>query len=102
MSTRGPSEAPYIIICSGRIDRLVAASQTKEALQIKAASDAARNLVVFYRDQVTIDDTGPISDLQHEMMDNFGKWSKVDTDAKIDEMFALLDALEQKFEQHEY
>lgn len=99
MSTRGPSEAPYIIICSGRIDQL--AAEGKTASQIKAASDAARNLVVYFGERVTIDDTKPISDLQHEMMDNFTTWSKDEVTAKVNEMFGLLDALEQKFD-HQY
>lgn len=100
--SNGQSKAPYIIICSGRIDFLAASTKQE---QIQAASNAARNLVVFYGDRVTAEDTGPISDLQHEMMDNMshtGQWTKSQTEAKVDEMFALLDALEEKFEHHEY
>ena len=87
----GQSKAAYIIICSGRIDVEVAANSKQK---IKAASDAARNLVTFYGDQVTGAETAPISDLQHEMMDNMNTWSKSQADAKVAEMFDLLDALE--------
>lgn len=91
----GQSKAAYIIICSGRIDVEAA---TTSVLRLKAASDTARNLVVFYGDKVTEADTLPISELQHEMMENMRKWGNAKAHTKVAEMFELLDALEDKFE----
>lgn len=95
----GGSRAPYIIICNGRINLLEAKGSGGK---IQAASGAASALVTYYGDQLSSEDTKPISDLQHEMMDNMGKWTKAEAKAKVAEMFALLDALEEKFEHHEY
>lgn len=87
----GPSRAPYIIICSGEIDTIIA---TTPALKIQAASNAAKALTSFYGDKLTAADTQPISDLQHKMMDSLPKVKKADADAMVAEMFALLHELE--------
>lgn len=102
MSTpEGGSRAPYIIICNGRID-LAAARNNIEMIQ--AASRAATSLVSYYGDKLTYTDTKPISKLQHEMMDLVTSSASDrmpqthrSPDEMVDEMFALLDALEQKF-----
>jgi hypothetical protein len=97
------SQANYIIICKGRIR----AGQAKSAAEkIIAASDCATELVkhidTMNPGKLSNADTNPISELQHEMMDNVGKWSKAEADAAVVEMFDLLDELEHKFEPHEY
>lgn len=94
------SRAPYIIICAGRID--VALSRSGFEM-IRAASRCAADLVSYYGDRLTDADTKAISDLQHDMMDIVeGKTTMrmpapPNTSAEmVDEMFARLDALEQK------
>ena len=92
------SKSPYIIICNGRIEVDAA---TKVPEKIRAASNAAMNLVQFYElhgAPITVEDTTPISDLQHEMMDNLKTLTKSQANAVIAQMFALLDALEEKFD----
>lgn len=94
------SRAPYIIICQGRIE----VALTKNGFEmILAASRTAVNLVTYYGDRLTDTDTYPISKLQHEMMDLVSGNTIARTHAQpksaaemVDEMFALLDALEQK------
>lgn len=97
------SLANYIVICKGRI-RLGTAKSVGDKL--RAASDAATELVkhidTMHEGQLTTADTKPISDLQHYMMDNMDKMRADEADQKVTEMFALLDALEEKFEHHEY
>jgi hypothetical protein len=93
------SRAPYIIICSGRI----AASATNDPVQkLKAISDCATALVshlaVVHGDQLTFEDTQPISDLQHEIMDGLHEFSKDDAEEKVRDMVRLLYRLENKFE----
>lgn len=85
------SKAPYIIICSGRIDVLNAA---KNQDKLKAASDTARHLTSYYGERCTAEQTTPISELQHQMMENFKTWNKAQTNQAVTDMFALLDALE--------
>lgn len=72
---------------------------------IRSASRTAANLVTYYGDRLTDADTKPISDLQHEMMDVVegmrtpGTHSTADfrdSAEMVNEMLALLDALEQK------
>lgn len=89
----GQSKAPYIIICSGRIDVRAAGGSAKQQ-RLKAASDAARNLVSYYRDKVTGEQTQPISALQHEIMDNIDTWNNHEVDNAVTLMFELLDELE--------
>jgi hypothetical protein len=90
----GQSKAPYIIICAGRID-LAAAKNGIERIQ--AASRAAANLVTYYGDKLTFEDTAPISTVQHAMMEELQTRRRLDVDDLVDEMFVLLDALEQKY-----
>lgn len=90
------SNAPYIIICNGRID-VAAAKNTIQLIQ--AASHTATDLVKYYGDKLTDVDTKPISTLQHEMMDSVQATAHAQTrdpSEMVDEMFALLDALEDK------
>jgi adenosylmethionine-8-amino-7-oxononanoate aminotransferase len=88
------STASYIIICAGRIELAAARNGTE---QIKAASGAAMNLVTYYGDKLSDADTKPISQLQHAMMDRLTERGLQGSDDLVDEMFALLDALERKF-----
>lgn len=95
------SLANYIIICDGRINLQAAHNPTE---RIQAASRCATELVKFYGDRLTEADAKPISDLQHEMMEVMSgnrlagtrETSFRGADEMVDEMFALLDALEQK------
>ena len=92
------SKSPYIIICNGRIEVDTA---TKVPEKIRAASNAAMTLVQFYELRgapITVDDTQPISDLQHEMMNHLKTLTKSQANALITQMFALLDALEEKLD----
>lgn len=103
MSSPPASGSPYIIICNGRIGVALASSGFE---MIRVASQTATNLVMYYRDRVSYTDTKRISDLQHEMMDVVGGTKLAGTRASgfknssemVDEMFALLDALEKKTE----
>ena len=92
----GGSRAPYIIICNGRIEVAV----SKNGMEMmRAASRCATALVTYYGDKLTTIDTLPISDLQHQMMDLLNSRKVVrDAGEMVDEMFALLDELEQKFQ----
>lgn len=90
------SRAPYIIICNGRIELALAKSGFE---MIRVASRAATNLVTFYGEQLTDADTRPISDLQHKMMDVVSSRNATHSSIEmVDEMFALLDALEDKMD----
>lgn len=91
----GGSRAPYIIICNGRID--LAASRNGVD-RVQAASRAATNLVMYYGERLTAVDTEPISRVQHAMMDRLSQRGIAGVDDLVDQMFALLDALEDKFE----
>ena len=95
------SRAPYIIICNGRIELGTSINQFE---RLRAASRCAAALATYYGDRVTLADTLPISDLQHEMMDlvngkptTRGRQVK-SADEMIDEMFARMEALEDKME----
>lgn len=91
----GQSRAPYIIVCAGRIDVLEAAPGTQpHQRQLKAASDTARNLVSYFADRLTAEQTTPISKLQHSMMDNFDRWGPHEVEIAVAQMFELLDELE--------
>jgi hypothetical protein len=60
----GQSKAPYIIICSGEINLAAA----RDALgRMQAASNCAAALVTYYGEKLTLADTQPISELQHDM-----------------------------------
>lgn len=90
------SLAEYIIICDGRIDVAISSNGFH---RIRAASRTATELVKFYGDRITEADAQPLSTLQHEMMDLVeGKASKhaVSADEMVDQMFGLLEALEDK------
>lgn len=95
----GGSRAPYIIICNARIE--VALSRNGYEM-IRAASNGASDLVCYFGDRLSHEDTEPISKLQHEMMDlvqgNAPSRKPAQAGAMVDEMFALLDALEQRME----
>ena len=91
----GQSKAAYIIICSGQIDVLNA---PKRQDKLKAASDAARHLTSYYGERCTAAQTAPISDLQHEMMDNFDSWNNTQVDSNVAIMFGLLHDLEDEME----
>lgn len=99
--TVGASRAPYIIICNGRIELAVAPNGFQ---MLRAASNCATALVTYYGQRLTDADTKPISNLQHEMMEVVEGHKSTGThstgfrnaDEMVDEMFALLDALEQK------
>lgn len=90
----GGSRAPYVIICNGRIDLLTA--QTPRD-RVKAASHAARDLVMYYGDSLTEKDTAPISTLQHAMMDALEANETRKAEEMVDEMFTLLDGLEKSY-----
>lgn len=90
------SLADYVIICDGRIDVAISSNGFH---RIRAASRTATELLKFYGDRVTDADARPISQLQHEMMDLVeGKASRapISSDEMVDQMFGLLDALEDK------
>lgn len=94
------SRVPYIIICAGRIEAALAPNGFQT---IRAASNCAASLVTYYGDRLTYEDTKPISKLQHEMMDLVSgraiartRAQPLGADEMVDQMFALLDALEQK------
>jgi hypothetical protein len=95
------SRATYIIICNGRIGVALASSGFE---MIRAASQTATNLMMYYRDRLSYADTEPISKLQHEMMDAVSGTRPAGTGANgfknssemVDEMFALFDALEDR------
>ena len=89
------SRSAYIIICNGRIE-VDAAKHPRDRVRqiISAASRAAANLTTYYGERLTAEQSTPISDLQHEMMDNAGEWSIPETETKVTQMFALLNELE--------
>lgn len=88
------SRAPYIIICAGRIDVALAKNGFE---MVQAASHAAATLVTYFGDRLTYADTRPISDLQHKMMELVSARAvSHHAGEMVDEMFALLEALEQK------
>lgn len=97
------SVAQYIIICDGRINVALAKNGYE---MIRAASAAATALTSSYGDRLSEADALPISKLQHQMMDVVSGKNIAGTHANdfksaggmVDEMFALLDALEQKME----
>lgn len=90
------STATYIIICSRRT--AVAAAKTVQE-KIVNASMCAAELCSFIETQHDVQpaDFAAVSALQHEMMDNLQVWKEKEAEAKIAEMFDLLDALEDKF-----
>lgn len=96
---RGHNPSIYIIICGGRINNLRAVSPQDK---IGAASECAVRLVsqleLLYPGDITKEQSQPITDLQHEMMDNMTTWTKAEAESKVVEMFDLLDALEDSFE----
>lgn len=88
------SLANYIILCDGRINVAVAKNGME---MIQAASRTAKELTTHYGDNLTMVDTLPISDLQHQMMDLLNARKEVrNAGEMVDEMFALLEALEKK------
>lgn len=105
MSNGGPppvSGSSYIIICNGRIG--VAAGKGLEA-KICAASNCAAQLCSFIESSyegVDKADFGPVSELQHYLMDNLKTIRPKECDEKIAGLFDLLDALEDKYSEHNY
>jgi hypothetical protein len=95
----GQSKAPYIIICGGRIDVLNA--KTKED-KLQAASSAAVRLVTYFGNKLNAIQTAPISNLQHQIMENLSTWNRSRAEQGVTDMFALLDALENEMEGHSY
>lgn len=97
MSNGGPagSRSPYIIICNGRIAVL---NTKSDGDKLAAVSSAATALVSYYGDKLTQEQTDPISELQHSMMDNFNSWNKDEINTGVVSMFALLDDLEDEME----
>lgn len=93
------SRAAYIIICNGRINLRAARDPLG---RIQAASNCAAALVTYYGERCSQEDTQPISDLQHAMMDMVNGDSmpagKHHPDEMVDEMFALLEQLEDRME----
>lgn len=92
------SQANYIVICTGRT---AFSAAPKSVEKIVALSNVAAALVthidIMHPSELTEDDTKPISDLQHFLMDNMHKLSRREVDEKAVEMFGMLDALEDKF-----
>jgi hypothetical protein len=95
------SGAPYIIICSRRIDHALASNEEEE---IQAASRCAADLTAYlqvrYRSSFNPADCENISVLQHALMDHVrdeAKLSKDEVDAKVQSIFSECDALEQKY-----
>lgn len=99
--TTGQSKAPYIILCGGRIDAL--AAQNDPAKVIAAASTAAVRLTTFYdlKGWLTLEDSEPISELQHSMMTLLqqGKLKPAEATRMAGDMFTLLSNLEKRYEQ---
>lgn len=95
------SGAPYIIICSGRIN---VATATDEAGKIRAASDGAAQLTAFmqsYFKQFNLADCVPISTIQHELMDHVnGKvpLTPEQVEAKIKALIKEMYVLEKKYD----
>jgi hypothetical protein len=83
----------HIIICNGRIV-LQASRITSE--RIKAASQTATDLISYYGDSLTEAYTAPISNLQHAMMDAMSSGQARKSEEMVDEMFVLLDQLEDR------
>lgn len=95
MPDDGGSRAPYIIICASRIEAALAKNGFE---MIQAASRGAADLVSYYGDKLNYADTKPISDLQHRMMDTVTSRSfPGHASEMVDDMFALLDTLEEKY-----
>jgi hypothetical protein len=96
----GQSKAPYIIICSGRIE--VLAAKNNPAEQIAAASRAAADLTTFYdlKGWLTIEDSEPISELQNSMMTMLfnGDMKQGEAEKMVRDMFTMLSLLEQRYE----
>lgn len=96
------SRAPYIIICSSLTEVLEASTAAKKICAAsKGAADLVKHLAEVHKSKLKFEHTKPISDLQHEMMENLKKYTKPQAKAKCDEMFTLLYELEKKF-QDEY
>ena len=98
---RGHNASVYIIICSRRIKVLAATSHTEKIIE---ASDAAAQVVSqleLLHPKETIN-AGPITELQHYMMTNLFTMTPAEAEEKVAEMFSLLDALEDVFEEREY
>ena len=92
------SLSQYVIICKGRIDFATGADT---GAKIRALSDAAVNLTshieVTHPGKLSEADVKPISDLQHELMDQATTITPEQLNVIATEMFNLLDALEAKF-----
>jgi len=94
------SLSQYVIICKGKIDF---ATGKDVPAKIRALSDAAANLTshieITRPGKLTEADIKPISDLQHELMNHAQTITKDRIEIYGVEMFTMLDALEDKFEQ---
>lgn len=106
MTTLPPvgSKAPYIIICQGRTEVLDENTASKKICAAsRCASELVQHMALVHKNKLTFEDTKPISDLQHEMMDDLKKYTKREATEKCEEMFTLLYALEDKFQDvHNY
>lgn len=93
MAKRKPSGANYIIICSSRI---AVSAATSPLQKIKAVSDGAAQLASHV--EATYEGKQPdlqaISDLQHYLMDHMHEMTPEESEAKVEEMVELMDALE--------
>lgn len=95
------SQADYILICSGR--GRVRASD-KPANQVVAAMECAAAMVCYvnlaHADKVSDaeEEINLISHQQHDMMDALPDVKKSQAKTLCTDMFALLDALEEKME----
>lgn len=69
----------------------------------RAATALVSHIELVHGEAFTEADAQPISDLQHYLMDNMLTMKKDEAEAKITELFTLLDALEDKYGgEHEY
>lgn len=92
----GDSRAPYIIICSIRIN-IDAANDPQ--MKIAAASQGAANLAAFMQANYNTktEDLKDISDLQHEMMNDLHEYDLDGANLVCREMVRLMYELEKKF-----
>lgn len=93
------SQANYIIICEYKINVLIAKTVPGK---LQALSSGAAALVshidLQHPGKLTNEDTKPISELQHYIMDNLLTMKAKEAKEKIEEMFTLWNVLEDKFE----
>lgn len=91
------SSAPYIIICSGRIE--VESAKATEGKIVAASLCAARFsafMQVAYGEGIE-DALQPLSVIQHHLMVSFYQMNKSEAEAKIAEMFDCMTAIENAY-----